>query len=179
MFGLQWAHSRATVRARFDGMDPSADTENALIWPTDVLSDRLFTEDAFLPTAMSTGPGPSGKKGHEAVFNFIDDKLVAICIGFGFPFEMIGQNPDTLGDQAMAAFARAEMALLLHEMAARYGLPGLITEGHMRQGRTHLVMAAHYVLDDGTPISVSFGHDGGALVGELRYLSPAEQTRGV
>jgi len=100
-------------------------------------------------------------------------------VAFGYPFETVGQDPDRLSEQAMAAIARAEATQLLHEMAVRYGLPGLVTEGPMRDGSLHIVLAAHYVLPDGTAIALSFGHDVGALAGRLRYLAPAERSVGL
>lgn len=179
MFGLTWGATRSDVKARFAGLEVQSEMDQAVTWPMEVLSARLFQEDAFLPTAMSAEPGSEGGKGHEAVFSFVHDRLVAIYLSFGYAFEMIGQNPDTLSDQAMAAFARAEAALLIHEMNARYGLPGLTSEHAMRQGTMQIVLAAHYTLDDGTAVNLMFGHDAGALSGALRYLSPAEQMRGV
>ena len=175
MFGCAWGDDRAKVMARFSGV-AAVEEPDRVIYPWSAISAQLVAQDGFVPTGLQ---GSDDRTQDELVFIFAGDGLAAINLNFGYGFERLGQDPDRLSDQAMAILARAEFAGLLHEMGARYGAPQILQEHPMRQGPLQAVGAAHYMRSDNTAIRLMFGHDGGALVGQMRYLAPASANIGV
>ena len=176
MFGLPWGSDQAAVKVRLEGIAPVEEHPHVLIYPMEEIADRLWKENAFCPTALCSGPG---RDGDQVVLNFLDGMLVAGSIRFGYGFEMIGQSTETLSEQAMAAFARCELQQMIFEMSSRYGPPVLFTESHMRSGRWFPVGAAMFDAGKIGMVHVLFGHDGGMLIGELRYQSPITDTNGL
>ena len=176
MFGLPWGSDQASVKTRFDGVAPVEEHAHVLVYPLGAIADRLWSENAFCPTAIGSG---AGRDGDQVVLNFLDDGLVAGFVRFGYSFEMIEQNSDTLSDQAMAAFARAELQQLVFEMSSRYGPPVLFTESPMRAGRWHPVGAAMFDAAEAGLVHVLFGHDHAGLTGELRYQAPIQSSDGI
>lgn len=169
MFGLSWGSDQAAARARFDGIAPIEQTPHALVYRLGSVAERLWQEDAFCPTAICSAPE---REGDEVVLNFLDGRLAAGFVRFGYGFEMIGQSSETLSDMAMAAFARTELQQLVLEISGRYGPPVLFTEAPMRTGKWQPVGAAMFDTGGGGLVHLLFGHDHGALAGELRYQGP-------
>lgn len=169
MLGLAWGTGQAEVRRHLAPLTPVEADPTTLIFPLAPVAERLVSAGAFCPTALNTG---SERGGDMLILSFIEDALVAGLVRFGYAFETIGQASDTLSEMAMAAFARAELQLLVLEMAGRYGAPVLFTEAFMRREKWHPVGAALFEAEDGALVQVLFGHDGGALTGEIRHQGP-------
>lgn len=169
MFGLNWSAPQAAVLRRFEGTRPGLVEDRAVVFPLASIAERLVAEEAFCPTALKSSP----ERMHDEVgFTFGPQGLATIHVRFGYPFEAIGLKPENLSEQAMVSFARAEFTVLLHEFATRYGAPGTVTEMPARTGHLHCVGMAVFMAED-VVIRLRFGHDGGALAGELTYLPPA------
>lgn len=175
MFGLSWGADRAAVKARLDGIAPAEDQAHVLIYPLGAVADRLWTEGAFCPTAVCSGPG---RANDQVVLNFQNDQLAAGYVSFGYAFEMIGLKSEALSEQAMTAYARTELQQLVHEFSARYGPPALFTESTMRASGMTPVGAALFHTGDNGSLHVLFGFDGSGFAGELRYQSPAQGSDG-
>ena len=176
MFGLTWGDDQAAVQSRFAGITPVAQSEHEVEWLLFDIAARLVAEQAFLPTMMDSAPDRDGDR---VSMMFVDGALVSTRITYGYGFDGIGQDSDTLSNQAMAAFARAEWADLLRQMASRYGAPEMYLEGPARMGTWYLVGSALYIRPDGSPMSLRFGHDAMGLVGYLTASAPSASTMGL
>lgn len=176
MLGLSWGAGPDQVAERFAGLTPLERETHVISYRMGAVAGLLFDEGSFCPTAMAVERDDENDR---IVFNFIDGGLAAIFASFGYSFEMIGLRSETLGEQAMAAFARAELQQLVLEMSGKYGAPVQITTATMRSGKLHPVGAV--LFDAGTDglIQVLFGHDGGALAGEIRYQPPFSDRNGI
>lgn len=169
MFGLSWGYDRAEVRGHFAPLTPVDEDPATLIFPLAPLVERTLSAGAFCPTALLNG---SEREAGFLTLSFIEDALVAGLVRFGYAFETIGQASETLSEMAMAAFARAELQRLVLEMAGRYSAPVLFTEASMRKEKWYPVGSALFEAEDGALVQVIYGHDGGALTGEIRYQGP-------
>ena len=174
MFGLAWSAPPAAVLRRFEGLSPAATEDHLLVYRLDSIAERLREEGAFCPAALLSGPD----RHDEVVFRFGPAGLAHISVRFGYPFETIGYKPENLSDSAMALLARGEHALLLQDLAARYGAPAANLDQPARNGKLHLVSSALFCGTDGTVLCVCFGHDGGALAGCLSYRPPIDDPQG-
>ena len=166
LFGLGWGSDQAAAKARFAELTPLEAHPHVLVYALDGIAETLWRENAFCPTAIGGAPA---REEATLFLNYLDAGLVAAFVRFGYSFEVIGQSPDTLSDMAMAAIARAELQQLVFEMSSRHGAPVLFTESPMRSGKWHPVGAAMFDAGESGLIHLSFGHDGGGLIGELRY----------
>ena len=176
LFGLVWGASRSEVRSRFQDTRPVADEERALVYRLASLVCTVSTAGGLFPSAMLSG---SDRPGDEAVFGFSRDRLVSVQLGFSYGFGEIGQDPDALSEQAMSAFARAEMHRAVFEFASRYGPPALLSEVPNRRGRLHVQGTALFGTEVG-PVQLVFGHDGGSfLAGEVRYCMAVTDGAGL
>lgn len=176
-FGLSWGASAADVMRRLPGVRPKAETGTALTFHTDSVLEIVQASGGFLPSVLLTG---SEHGEDEVTFSFSDDRLQSVTVCFGYGFAEIGQDPDALSDQAMSAFARAELHRSVFDFAARYGAPALLSELPNRHGRMHVQGTALFVAADSGQIQLLFGHDGGSnLVGEVRYREPVADPSGL
>lgn len=176
MLGLSWGAGQAQVMLRFDGLVPLEQDQRVLSYRMSAVAGRLFDEGAFCPTALAVERDEDSDR---MTFNFIDGGLATIFASFGYSFEMIGLRSETLGEQAMAAFARAEMQQLVLEMSGKYGAPAHMTSANMRSGKMHPVGAVMFDAGQDGLIHILFGHDGGGLAGELRYQPPFSDRNGI
>ena len=171
-FGLSWGMPHTSVEARFVGLAASAGKTDqgacaSLIYNLSAVAEVICAQGGFCPAAFFSSPERSGD---EVEFSFNDDRLSAVIVRFGYPFSIIGQDPDNLSDQAMTTLSRAEMQRLIFELSAKYGPPSVFTETPKRSGMIHVQGSAQFLARDDSVIFVMFGHDGGsALVGELLY----------
>lgn len=176
-FGLSWGASCADVRSRFLDIRPVSLTGQALAFRLEPVVEKLRAGGGFCPDALISG---SDRADDEVVFAFSDDRLQMVRLCFGYGFGEIGQDPDSLSEQAMSAFARAEMHKVVFEFASRYGPPALLSEIPNRHGRMHVQGTAMFTMDDAGQIQLLFGHDGGSfLVGEVRYRMPVTDRSGL
>lgn len=176
MLGLKWGNDQDRVRSRFTGITPLSQNEHEVEWRLFDIATRLVSEQAFLPTMMDSAPDRDGDR---VSMIFVGGAFVSMRITYGYGFDGIGQDPDTLSNQAMAAFARAEWADLLRQMASRYGAPSTYLEGPARMGTWYLIGCALYVRPDGSPVSLRFGHDALGLVGDLTANAPSVSETGL
>lgn len=172
MLGLSWGAGPDAVRGRLAGLTPDV-SGNAMIWPLTAVTDRLAAEETAVPEAIAA----SDRDGDALRCRFKAKRLVGIEADFGYRFEAIGQNPDTLSDQAMAAIARSEWSKLLHQMSTRYGAPATLADTQARAGTFQIVGWA-LIVGQGTAIRVSFGHDVRGLAGEISYLPQVSSEAG-
>lgn len=175
LLGLCWGDAPDQVKLRLDGHAPLHETPRQAVFALDGIVRRLTDMDAFCPSAVATEPD---RPGSDLILDFADGALVAGTVRFGYSFEAIGQVSDTLGEQAMAAFARAELHQLILEMSGRHGAPLSFNLSYMRIAKRYPVGAALFNDGTGGLVQVLFGHDGGALFGELRYRGPIADRRG-
>ncbi|MEM7059367.1 MAG: hypothetical protein AAF557_17420 [Pseudomonadota bacterium] len=176
MFGLDWGADPQRAMMRFEGIAPVVRTADDLEWLLFDIAARLMLEKAFLPTAMVSA---ADRDMDRVTLSFVAGALVTVRISFGYGFYTIGQDPDTLSDLAMAAFARAEWADLLTEMACHHGAPAHSMEAPARAGAWHLVGSALFVRSDGAPLGLRFGHDATGLVGDLKCIAPSASETGI
>lgn len=176
MFALDWGSDHQSALARFNGISPVVRTEVEVEWLLFDIAARLVLEKAFLPSAMISAPDRDMDR---VTLSFQDGGLVSARLTFGYGFDTIGQDPDTLSDLAMSAFARAEWAALLTEMACRHGAPSHFQEASARLGAWHLVGSALFMRPDRTPLTLRFGHHVSGLVGDLIALSPSMSETGI
>ena len=175
-FGLEWDLPLRTVSERFSGLKPAAEAEHALTFSLIELAERIWSQGGFCPGALMSTPE---RMGDEVTFQFADDRLIAVFLRFGYGFGRIGQDPDTLSEQAMSALARAEFHKLVFELAVKYGVPDLLSSESSRSGAIHVQGVAMYSLADTGLLQLIFGHDGGSsLVGEIRYHARRPQAVG-
>ena len=175
MLGVAWGTDRDTVKARFPGLAPAAETADALSYPLEAVAARLRDEGSFCPSRIGASPE---RMGDELAFIFIEDRLAAGFARFGYGFEAIGQATETLSEQAMSAFARAEFHGLVFEFTARHGTAAQVTEHPMRSGNLQVLGVALFDTGPQGLVQLAFGHDGGWLVGELRYQAPIDGRGG-
>lgn len=164
MLGLSWGADPDLVRARLAGLTPDV-SGKALVWPITAVTDRLAAEEVMVPDALAA----SDRDGDTLRCRFDATGLAGIEADFGYRFEAIGQNPDALSDQAMAAIARSEWSRLMHQLATRYGAPSVLGDTQARAGAHHIVAWA-LIVDQSTAIRISFGHDVRGLAGQISYL---------
>lgn len=176
MFGLDWGADQARALARFEGLSPVLRSETELEWLLFDLATRLRRENAFCPSALRSA---EDRDQDRVTLSFQDGGVVSVHLSFGYGFDAIGQDPDRLSELAMAAYARAEWASLVTDMACRYGAPRHAVDGLSRSGTWQLVGSAMYIRPDGAPLSLSFGHDAIGLVGRLRCLAPSSSDSGI
>lgn len=174
-FGLAWGARRSDVRGRFPGLRTAAEAEHALVYPLASVAELIWAQGGFCPAAFLSAPE---RLGDEIVLNFANEGLQSVFLRFGYSFESIGQDTDTLSDQAMSAHAKSELQQMILELAVRYGAPSLFTDTPMRDGTLHVHGCALFALDDGGAIQIKFGHDGAALAGTVRYQAPAVAKAG-
>lgn len=174
--GLDWGTSRSSVRNRFAGIAPAADAEHALCYPTSSVAERIWAQGGFCPAALLAG---TERTGDEVVFDFNNDQLQAIVLRFGYTFDTIGQDPDTLSEQAMSTHASAQFHKLVLEFSTRYGAPSYLSERPGRAGVLHAHGTALFGRAENTIAQLVFGHDGGSsLLGEIRYRPYAPERVG-
>lgn len=176
MFGLNWGADQAAVLMRFSGLVPVVQTDGQIEWLLFDVAQSLLEERAFLPTQMQSAPERDVDR---VSLGFEGGGLVSARLNFGYGFDTIGQDSDTLSDMAMAAFARAQFADLLAQMACGYGAPAHNLEAHARLGNWHIIGSALYIRPDGSPMSLRFGHDVMNLVGDLTVMAPSQSKTGV
>lgn len=176
MFGLPWGTDQQSALARFEGIAPVFQDEDALEWLLFDIAARLTSENAFLPSPMTSA---ADRDMDRITLSFQKGALVSARLTFGYGFDSLGQDPDTLSDMAMAAFARAEWASLLTEMACRHGAPVHALDAQARRATWQLVGSALYLRADGAPMTVRFGHDATGLVGDLTCLAPSRSETGL
>lgn len=117
--------------------------------------------------------------GDEVMFDFANDCLQAVLVRFGYAFDAIGQDPDTLSEQAMSAHASAELHKLLIDFTTKYGAPTYFSEKQNRAGTIHAQGTALFGPIDGSMVQLIFGHDGGSsLLGEIRYRACTPKAAG-
>lgn len=175
-FGLTWGAGRAAVRSRFSTLRPIADAEHALVYYLSSITDLIWAQGAFCPNVLTRDPD---RPEDEVVFDFKNDRLGSVFVRFGYGFQHIGQDPDTLSEQAMSSFARAEFHDLVGELSARYGPPRSLSETQNRSKSLHVQGVALFATEDAGVVQLHFGHDGGgSLVGELKYRAQCEDRRG-
>lgn len=168
MFGLEWGMPPEAALARL-ALLPVDRADGQLVVALDELVARVSERRAFCPSMfLRLGDACEGR----LHLGFVDGGLAGGDLRFRFPFEAIGKSADGLSDQAMAAFARTEMQGLLHEFIARYGPPVHSTESFMRWEHAHPVAIVVFQATDGETLQVLMGHDGGGVIGALRYLPP-------
>jgi hypothetical protein len=166
-FGLEWDQTLRSVRERFSGLTPVAEAEHAISYPLIELAERIWSQGGFCPGALMSTPE---RNGDEVTFAFVNDRLNSVFLRFGYGFGHIGQDPDTLSDQAMSARARAEFHKLVFELAVKYGPPAVMSDEHSRSGAIHVQGMALFDSPDAGLLQLTFGHDGGsALIGEIWY----------
>ena len=176
-FGLSWGVSRADVARRFSGINPKAEAGTILTFHTDSILEIVQASGGLFPSALVSG---TGRGEDEVIFVFSGDRLQSVTVCFSYGFAEIGQDPDALSDQAMSAFARAELHRSGFDFASRYGAPALLSEVPNRHGRMHVQGTALFTAADSGQIQLLFGHDGGSnLVGEVRYREPAADRSGL
>lgn len=164
------------MQNRFSGLTPALDAQHALAYPLATIAERIWAQGAFCPTVLLAG---AERLGDEVTFDFANDRLHAILIRFGYAFDEIGQDPDTLSEQAMSAHASAEFHKLVLELSTRYGAPAYLSERPGRAGVLHAHGTAFFGPSDGTVAQLVFGHDGGSsLVGEIRSRAYAPERVG-
>lgn len=176
MLGLSWGAGPDQVAARFAGLEPLEREAHVLSYRMGAVAGLLFDEGSFCPTALAV---ERDEETDRMVFSFIDGGLAGIFASFGYSFELIGLRSDTLGEQAMAAFARAELQQLVLEMSGKYGAPVQVTTVNMRSGKLHPVGSVMFDAGADGLIQILFGHDGGALAGEIRYQPPFSDRNGI
>lgn len=172
-FGLSWGASAEAALRRFVGLAPVEQADDLLVWSLPDLVDRLYAEGAFCPSVFRAA-GPEDN----VCLHFSGDALLVVDVRFRYPFETIGEDPDTLSDAAMAAVSRSELLALLQQFAAKYGAPHHFSEQPSRRGKVIGVSSLFYVLPDGSTISLWFGHDHAGPVGEMRYMCPSYDQAG-
>lgn len=175
-FGLLWGARQADVRSRFSSIKPTMSAQHALVYRLASVAEMIWAQGAFCPSVLTCDPE---RIGDELVFDFADDQLTAVVAQFGYGFQRIGQDPDTLSEHAMSSFARAEMHKLISVLATRYGLPVVLSENPNRSAVLHVQGTALFIGEAGSVIQLVFGHDGGTcLAGELRYRAPCPDRQG-
>lgn len=175
-FGLTWGLSRKSVRERFSGLTPGADAEHALTFPLNTLAERIWSQGGFCPGVFLSSPE---RNGDEVTFEFARDRLHAVFLRFGYGFGQIGQDPDTLSEQAMTIYARAEFHKLIYELSVKYGSPDYVSEQQARAGAIHVQGIALFGSENHGQMQLMFGHDGGsALMGEIWHHSRKANTAG-
>ena len=166
MFGLEWGMPPEAALARL-AVPPLDHTDGQVIVALDTLVNRLRETEAFCPSLfLRLGDACEGR----LHMGFVDGGLAGGDLRFRFPFEAIGKPADGLSDQAMAAFARTEMQSTIFEFIARYGPPVHATESFMRWENTYPVGVTVFRSAEGDCIQLLMGHDGGGVIGALRYL---------
>lgn len=175
-FGLNWGLSRKSVRERFSGLTPGADAEHALAFPLSTVAERIWSHGGFCPGVFLSAPE---RIGDEVTFEFSRDQLNSIFVRFGYGFGQIGQDPDTLSEQAMTIYARAEFHKLVYELSVKYGSPDYISEHHGRSGAIHVQGIALFGSDRHGQMQLMFGHDGGSsLMGEISHHARRSEAIG-
>lgn len=172
MLGLSWGSSPDDAKGRFQGLEPE-DQGLTVRWRLDALVDRLALEGTSVPDAI----GATDRSGDLLTARFVDQKLVSLDACFGYRFESIGQNPDALSDQAMAAIARSEWGLFAQQLSTRYGAPAALSDGPARAG-AHQITAWALFVTETTVLRAVFGHDVRGLAGHLSYLPTHDDSRG-
>ena len=170
LFGLTWGADQKAALNRFRGLAPVAQSDEQIEWLLFDIAERLLSERAFLPTQMRSAPERDADR---VLLSFEERGLISVRLSFGYGFDLIGQDPDTLSDLAMAAYARAEMTDLLTQMACRHGVPAHTQEAYSRSGNWHIVGSAIYMRPDGGVMGLRFGHDVVSLVGDLTSMAPS------
>ncbi len=164
-FGLSWGLSRKSVREHLSGLTPGADAEHALTFPLNTIAERVWSQGGFCPGVFLSSPE---RNGDEVTFEFAGDRLHAVFLRFGYGFGQIGQDPDTLSEQAMTTYARTEFHKLLYELSVKYGAPAYLSEHPGRSGPIHVQGIAMFGSDKHGQMQLVFGHDGGSsLMGEI------------
>ncbi|MEM9060925.1 MAG: hypothetical protein AAGD13_10735 [Pseudomonadota bacterium] len=156
-------------------MRPVVESEEELVYPLASVAELIWAQGGFCPEILLSSPERSGD---EAVFSFSNESLSGVVVTFGYAFETIGQDPDTLSDLAMSALARSELQHIVLQFTARYGAPSLFNDTAMRSGKLNIHGCALFASEDGGAMHVMFGHDGAALAGVLRYRAPMGQRTG-
>lgn len=175
VLGIPWGADADAVRARFPGLAPCAVDPAAIAYRFSSIAGRLSQEGAFCLTALMAEPGGTDD---ELIFRLPKGRLAAVRGRFGYTFATLGQDVDRLSELAMDAFARAEFQQMIFELTTRYGPPAWLAEAPLRRGQLHAHGTAAFTAPDGTVLHLLFGHDGGGLAGEMRYLPPAASTDG-
>lgn len=175
-FSLAWFATRESVKNRFSGLPPGREIENVIGYPLGSIAERIWMQGGFCPAVLLAGPE---RIDDEVIFDFQNDKLSAVCIRFGYAFDVLGHDPDTLSEQAMSSYASAEFHKLVLEFAVRYGAPSHLSERVNRVKGLHGQGMALFGPKDGSIVQIIFGHDAGAaLVGEIRYKAFLPQSTG-
>ena len=175
-FGLEWNLPRKDVRERFSGLNVAADVEHALSYSLVELAERIWAQGGFCPAPLMSEPE---RNGDDVTFEFADDRLNAVYLRFGYSFGRIGQDPDTLSEQAMSAQARAEFHKLVFDLSVKYGAPAFLQETQGRAGVIHVQGTALFDSARNGLMQLMFGHDGGsALMGEMRYHARRSELSG-
>lgn len=166
LLGLEWGMPADAAAARL-GLVPLEQNAEQMAFGLDAVVARISAIGAFCPSLfLRLGDACEGR----LHLGFREGVLSGADLRFRFPFEAIGKPSDGLSDLAMAAFARVELQDMLFEFIARYGPPAHSCEGTMRWELAHPVGITVFHLGPEGCVQLRMGHDGGGVVGALRYL---------
>lgn len=154
---------------------PMDHADGQVVVALDALVGRLTELGAFCPSLfIRLGEACEGR----LHLGFVNGGLAGGDLRFRFAFEAIGKPADGLSDQAMAAYARTEMQAVIFEFIARYGPPVHTTESFMRWENAYPVGITVFQTNRGDSVHLLMGHDGGGVIGALRYLPPISPDNG-
>lgn len=168
LLGLEWGMPEDAAAARL-GLVPLERGGEQMVFELGAVASRVRSAGSFCPSLfLRLGDACEGR----LHLGFPDGTLSGADLRFRFPFEAVGKSSDGLSDLAMAAFARVELQDMLFEFIARYGPPAHSCEAPMRWELAYPVGMTVFHLGPEGSVQVRMGHDGGGVVGALRYLPP-------